>query len=279
MSDRNDPRSGPAGTHPDDEALADYVDGTAPDEQRRLVEAHLETCATCRADVDLARSSLTATVGMREADAPGLDPAAIGRIAQTSRTVVPITSRRRSTTWLGVAGGLAAASIAGLLAFGLLRTPGGGGAASTAAGPEHAAAPSPGAGAAPQPSRLVPHLGGVYTSDETFTKGSIDALASSTVASSNGAVTFLDGPSGPSIGSGANLPKAEVAAARACAKGIAALSPPPLYMLRARFEGQPAYVSVFVSGQRTVRVVVTTTTGCTLLYQSLYQSSGPSPSG
>jgi hypothetical protein len=56
-------------THPE-ELLSGYVDGTLPDGERAVVDAHLATCATCRDEVDLAHEALTALESLEEQPAP-----------------------------------------------------------------------------------------------------------------------------------------------------------------------------------------------------------------
>lgn len=56
-------------THPE-ELLSGYVDGTLPNEERAVVEAHLATCATCREEVDLAHEALTALEALEEQPVP-----------------------------------------------------------------------------------------------------------------------------------------------------------------------------------------------------------------
>ena len=276
MSDRDDPRSRMTGTHPD-EALAGYVDGSATDDERRVVEAHLASCSSCAEEIALARASVAATSGVEEAAAPGLDPASI---VSTARTVVSIESRRQAASeeprrgpgvCLGVVGGLAAASIVAVLAFGLLHSPGGG-SASTALAPTHEAAPlSPGVGPGPSSGITRSPALGAFVTEENYTRASVDQLASSLARGS----TQLIGPvasNGPE-----SFSAADVAAARSCAQAAAGTTRPPAIMVRAKFEGRPAFVTGFVlsaPGEDKTRVVVTSASGCTVLYQTLDQAPG-----
>ncbi|MEX2407049.1 MAG: zf-HC2 domain-containing protein [Actinomycetota bacterium] len=56
-------------THPE-ELLSGYVDGTLPNEERAVVDAHLATCATCREEVELAHEALTALEALEEQPVP-----------------------------------------------------------------------------------------------------------------------------------------------------------------------------------------------------------------
>jgi anti-sigma factor RsiW len=56
-------------THPE-ELLSGYVDGTLPNEERAVVDAHLAICATCREEVELAHEALTALGALEEHPVP-----------------------------------------------------------------------------------------------------------------------------------------------------------------------------------------------------------------
>ena len=64
-------------THPD-ELLADYVDGSLTPEEGAAVDAHLASCARCRAEVDVASRAARALASLPEPRAPaGVTDAAI----------------------------------------------------------------------------------------------------------------------------------------------------------------------------------------------------------
>jgi hypothetical protein len=56
-------------THPE-ELLSGYVDGTLPNEERVVVDAHLATCVTCREEVELAGEALVALEALEEQPVP-----------------------------------------------------------------------------------------------------------------------------------------------------------------------------------------------------------------
>jgi predicted anti-sigma-YlaC factor YlaD len=56
-------------THPE-ELLAGFVDGTLEDPERAVVDVHLQTCETCREELELARSAKTALASLPEVPVP-----------------------------------------------------------------------------------------------------------------------------------------------------------------------------------------------------------------
>jgi hypothetical protein len=118
--------------HPEEE-LASFVDGSATDEERRLVEAHLAGCATCRADVTLATRGLAAMRALPQLESPGLTEQ-LDWLPQARPDAIPVArpaasgARRRFSfgppVWQRVAWGAgiaAAASLAAVFVFGSLQ--------------------------------------------------------------------------------------------------------------------------------------------------------------
>jgi hypothetical protein len=122
-------------THPDD-LLADHVDGTLSEHERAVVDAHLQTCARCREEVDLARRAVRALGELEEVPVP---TGVTGRVVAEARAAAPAKTARRDPN-RRLAGLAAAAVIVGVIAIALTR--GGGpsndlaaeGAAATAGG-------------------------------------------------------------------------------------------------------------------------------------------------
>jgi anti-sigma factor RsiW len=98
-------------THPDD-LLADYVDGTLTDEDRAAVDAHLSSCARCRAEVDVASRAARALASLAEPPAPaGLADAAIAEAR------APRLARAAAPRWYRAAAVVAAAAAIVLVAL------------------------------------------------------------------------------------------------------------------------------------------------------------------
>ncbi|HXJ64911.1 MAG TPA: anti-sigma factor, partial [Actinomycetota bacterium] len=90
--------------HPSDETLAGLVDGTLTVAERAELQAHLDGCERCRAEVGLADSAAKALRSLPELDAPwGLGRAAI---EEAKKGVRPARARR-----FAAAAGIAAAAV------------------------------------------------------------------------------------------------------------------------------------------------------------------------
>lgn len=92
-------------THPE-ELLAGSVDGSLTDPDRTTVDAHLRTCARCRAEVEAAGTAREALRRLSDPEAPDLSTPVIAEI-ERARTTVPATPR-----WYRYAGVAAVAVIA-----------------------------------------------------------------------------------------------------------------------------------------------------------------------
>jgi hypothetical protein len=92
-------------THPE-ELLSDYVDGTLGDPQRAVVDAHLQGCATCREEVELARRARATLASLEEVPVPFGVTGPV--LAEAGRRF----ERRRKVAWerLQWSAGLAAAA-------------------------------------------------------------------------------------------------------------------------------------------------------------------------
>ena len=108
--------------------LIDYVDGTLASKQESEVEAHLQTCRTCRDEVAQARAGRAAAINLSNPVPPaGLADAAlaeaarrVGEATPQVRTLPTGAGRSKPTPsrWVAVAG---VAAVAALLALVLPR--------------------------------------------------------------------------------------------------------------------------------------------------------------
>jgi anti-sigma factor RsiW len=106
-------------THPE-ELLAPYVDGTASPQEREAVDAHVSSCARCRAEIDAATVGRAALRGLPVVDAPaGLAPElARGDEARPVRGTAggaPGQTPGQTPSWYRWAGAASAAAMIALL--------------------------------------------------------------------------------------------------------------------------------------------------------------------
>jgi hypothetical protein len=269
MSDRRPPHAS-GDDHPD-EALAAFADGTATQDERAQVLAHLQGCAACSHDVEVARRAIDALATLPEPPSPTLDPESIVRRAGSVVEIEPAAARRRGLARLGsgvVAGGLAAGLVAAglilVLATGVIKL---GGGATTAAG----GASTGGGAEVPAESRDFA-LGRTSTD---FSRDTIDRLAAEEANRAEDGAAPGSGPV-PSASGGALLAlrsKAESCTGPQIADGESLVS-----VVLARFDGRPAFVAVTRSGpatQHVVRVIVTDRETCSVLYTAQASNAGP----
>lgn len=236
-------------THPDDFLLADYVDGTLPDPERAVVDAHLGTCPRCREEVDLARSAVRALGTLEEAEVPlGVTGPVLREASERGRR--PSFGPR--TQW--VAGLAAAAAIVVVVAISL-------GGPSNDGGLD-AAAPEATGGATEQQTSLAAEVPLERQPDVNYDgEAGVKALATDAVRAFRSAEGR--GPAAPS-GSTAPVTNEDAAGAETA---LRAVDPEPalrclrrgevtedpatstlVRLIEARFEDRPAYLAVFLQG-------------------------------
>jgi hypothetical protein len=171
--------------HPDD-LLAGIVDGTLTAAERADLQAHLDGCERCRAEVPLAEQAARALRELPELDAPwGLGREAI----EESRKGMPGPRSRR---FVAAAGGAAAAIVLVGLAIGVLRGP-----------QAHDSGPAPTSVTAPQvesggsSDRAASKQGDQFVSRErkNYDGGAIESLAASFAEQAHHAAS--PGPAAP----------------------------------------------------------------------------------
>lgn len=211
-------------SHHPHELLADLLDGTLDADARARVEAHLATCATCRDDLGAAGVGRDAARALPVADAPaGLHD----RIAETARRDRG-DSRTRAPGWYPWAGVAAAAVLVGVVILSLPEIGAGPDAAGGSGATRAEAAPDAAGGTAPA----------LEASDRNFRRADLTELASREASF---------GAAAPSV---ASAPTGDGEAAAGCVARAFEGHPSGrlVRLIRARFEGRPAYLAVYLEG-------------------------------
>ena len=217
-------------THPD-ELLADYVDGTLTPDDRAAVDAHLTSCARCRAEVDVASRAARALATLAEPPAPvGLADAALREARAPSPT------RAAAPRWYRAAAIAAAAAAIALVVVTLPHLGGGSNATSASSASIEAAANG---GAAPNASGADSATKGAASL--VHQRRDYDPAALQDLATS--AASFSAGPTGtPGTAD-------ETRTALRCVITAGAPTDQQLQSLVvATFQGTPAYIAVFAQG-------------------------------
>lgn len=226
-------------THPED-LLADYVDGTLSDTERAVVDAHLDTCAACRQEVELATGAVSALASLPEEPVP---------LGVTGPVLVEAGARfegRRAAAWhrlQWVAGAAAAAALVAVFVIGGLGRDG-----EDAAREGAVTAEADGAGeavTAPQPQAL-PAL--EQQVDVDYDEGGVRSLAEDAAANERAADQAGTGATGAAEEAATTLASPDRAIA--CLREAGAPLGDPDYrmtrLVEARFERTPAYLAVFL---------------------------------
>lgn len=240
-------------SHPE-ELLADYVDGTLPDEQRAVVDAHLQGCASCREEIELSRGAIAALARLEDEPVPfgvtGPVLAEAGRRFEGRRTAV-----FERLQW--AAGLAAAAALVLVVALNL----GGDTERDGVASLESSTAAADAGGAAPEaaaPGDLAFAFRGLEDqSGVNYDDAGIRALAQDAVPIVTGEALSA------AQDDGANARAADDALACIEASGAPTVDDPRDTLIRlvaAQYEGTPAYIAVYAegpgAGQPPDRVVV-----------------------
>jgi hypothetical protein len=253
-------------THPE-ELLAGYVDGTLSSQERAAVEAHVAGCAKCSREITMASSARSALRALDEVPAPEDIGSLAIHEAVGGRATPGVGGTPR---WYRV-GGLVAAVAAGLLVFTLVlprigQSDDTGGAdrreLSAAAGDTEAG--------------KLSAASGIEISHENYDTASLTALITSYTAedsSEGGAAGAASAPVALATGSQAQVNKALACIVQSAPGETGDLK----RLIRARFEGTPAYLAVFTegpgAGQPADRAIiwVFATDDCRILSSSLAQ--------
>jgi hypothetical protein len=233
--------------HPHD-LLAGYVDGSLAPSERAELDAHLETCLTCREEATLASSAVDTLRALPEAEPPaGLGIPAIREARRRPGRGVP--------AWAAWSAAAAAAVVLGLVAFATFSDRGDGEEAASPATVEEAPAEEPGAAAEdagePEPaSRAV--LSPFRTSDQDHDAASLQRLARELRDDVRTALDAGFAPTPEAFYQGFDPEALPEPATDALGCVTQAFSPDrsvvPFLVERSSFEGDPAYVSAFLQG-------------------------------
>lgn len=223
-------------THPE-ELLAGYVDGTLSPQERAVVETHLAGCSKCSREIAMASSARSALRGLDDVPAPEDIGSLAIQEASGHRGVAGLGGTPR---WYRV-GGLVVAVAAGLLVFTLVlpRI----GQSDDAGGDQREL----GAAAGDAEAGKLNAASGIEISHENYDNTSLTALISSLAAgdSAGGSMAVASAPPIPlATGSQAQVNKALACIVRSAPDETGDLK----RLIRARFEGTPAYLAVFTEG-------------------------------
>ncbi len=244
-------------THPADDLLTGYIDGTLAEPVRAAVDAHMAACARCTRDVARAAAARSALRAIPEV--PVLEDVTIPSVAKASgRPGAPGWQR-----WAGAAAAVAAAALVAALVLPKLS----GSSDGTNAGAA-ASTPSTRVGIQPDASQVPLEI---RTAD--YGPDALTALAGQTAARLTSRPQGANAPEASGSGAGAVAPRvgtAEAAAsATACIETAFREVPGSLVrLIRASFQGAPAYVGFYVetpgAGQATdmLTVRVASVHGC-----------------
>ena len=223
-------------THPE-ELLAGYVDGTLSAQERAVVETHVAGCPKCSREIAMASSARSALRDLRDVPAPEDIGSMAIQEASGHRGAPGVGGTPR---WYRV-GGLVAAVAAGLLVFTLVlpRI----GQSDDAGGDQRELS----AAAGDTEAGKLSAASGIEISHENYDNTSLTALISSLAAgdSAGGSMAAASAPPIPLATGG----QAQVNKALACIVRSAPDETGDLKrLIRARFEGTPAYLAVFTEG-------------------------------
>lgn len=224
-------------THPE-ELLAGYVDGTLSAQERAVVETHVAGCSKCSREIAMASSARLALRGLDDVPAPEDIGSLAIQEASGHRGAPGVGGTPR---WYRV-GGLVAAVAAGLLVFTLV-LPRIGQSDDAGGGDQRELS----AAAGDAEAGKLNAASGIEISHENYDNTSLTALISSLAAgdSAGGSMAAASAPPIPLATGG----QAQVNKALACIVQSAPDETGDLKrLIRARFEGTPAYLAVFTEG-------------------------------
>jgi hypothetical protein len=223
-------------THPE-ELLAGYVDGTLSTKDRAAVDAHLAGCARCSRETELAAGARSALRSLEDEPAPpGVASHALEETGGARRSAVSGGTPR----WYRI-GGVVAAAAAGLLVLTLVLPHIGQNQGSGADAADKAQVPA--ADGAREQTNLAASL--IQIQHVNYDNTSLTGLTESyQTGNSGGAPLQTAATSAPVSGSQAQTDKALACVTKSAPDQGGDLQS----LIRARFQGTPAYLAVFFEG-------------------------------
>jgi len=218
-------------THPE-ESLAGYVDGTLPSQERAAVDTHLAGCGRCREEIAVAGGARAALAALADAPVPpGIAARAIEEAGGR-----PAPKAGGTPRWYRFAG-IAAAAAAVLFVL-TLALPHIGQNASTDAADKRGRAEAGGFASAPVAAAATQ----IEIQHTNYDSASLTALATSytTDPGAQAATTTAPASSGP--------PRQTARALRCVVRSAPDENGQLVRLVKARFEGVPAYLAVFLEG-------------------------------
>jgi Putative zinc-finger len=219
--------------HPEG-SLADYVDGTLHPHDRAAVDTHIAGCDRCRGEVGLARGALAALEALPEVPAPpgiatrALEEAGAGRAAR---------SADGTPRWYRSAG-IAAAAAAALFVLTLV-LPHIGQDTSNSVAEKRTGAGSGGLVSGPVAATATQ----IEIQHTNYDSASVEALATSYAAQDAGAQVNAS-----TVPSATGSQRQTSRALRCVVRSAPDESGQLARVIKARFEGAPAYLAVFLEG-------------------------------
>jgi anti-sigma factor RsiW len=224
-------------THPE-ELLAGYVDGALSAKDQAAVDTHVAECVKCSREVALASGARSALRSLAEVSAP---PGVASRSLQEAGGARRVTGSGGTPRWYRV-GGAVAAVAAGLLVLTLVLPHIGQGEGSGADAARGKTQSTP--GGAREGAALVA-ASAIEISHVNYDNASLSELTASYQSdTSAGGAAGAQAPAALALGSQAQTDKALACVAKSVPDQGGELQ----NLIRARFEGTPAYLAVFLEG-------------------------------
>jgi len=221
-------------THPED-SLAGYIDGTLPPGERAAVDAHLTECGRCRDEVRLAGGARTALKTIPEVPAPAQIASRALEEAGTARRDPAADGTPRWYRYAGIAA--AAAAVLFVLTLALPRI---GQHSGQAADSKRNTAEA--GGAASNPTALA--AAQIEIQHANYDSASLTEFATSFSSQDSGVGPAASATAPAATGTQQQTDKALACVVRSAPDETGQL----VRLIKARFQGQPAYLAVFLEG-------------------------------